>query len=265
MKIPAPPGIFSLKKTFECGQCFRFDQTAPDSYLGIALGRPIRLERFGDKLELSCGEDEYETFWKDYFDMGSDYEAMSRTFGRDSYFQKAAEFGRGIRILRQDPWEALCSFIISQCNNIPRIKGIIARLCELCGDPVGFEGSTLYSFPSAGRVAALSLDELSFLRCGYRAGYIRAAAEAVRDGFIDRVIDLPSDELRARLTEIRGVGTKVADCALLFGFHRMEAFPQDVWIKREIKEKGIDPRAFGEYAGLAQQYIFYYAREGVRN
>lgn len=263
MRILMPEAQFSLKKTFECGQCFRFEREGENGYAGVAMGRLLHIERAGDELSLSCSRDEFEALWKPYFDLDADYARMTSDFIRLGYVGEAVDFGRGIRILRQDPWEALCSFILSQCSNIPRIKGMVERLCRLCGGEITSEGRTFYSFPPAERVAALSDSQLDFLRCGYRAQYIKSAALAVADGLLAHASALSTDELRDRLTGLRGVGQKVADCVLLFGFHRMEAFPADVWIKRAIAEKGVDPDSFGQYAGLAQQYIFYYIRESA--
>ncbi|MBQ9980347.1 MAG: DNA-3-methyladenine glycosylase 2 family protein [Oscillospiraceae bacterium] len=180
----------------------------------------------------------------------------------------ACDFGKGIRILNQDSWEALCSFIISQCNNIPRIKGIINVLCEQWGKAIEFEGRRFYTFPGAEIIAALDESDLSPLRCGYRAEYIIKAARAVAGGEIDlEALKKCSDgEALSALKSLRGVGDKVANCVLLFGLHKLDSFPVDVWIRRTVREKygrGFDPAAaFGQYAGIAQQYMFYYARSG---
>ena len=175
------------------------------------------------------------------------------------------EYGRGIRILRQDSWEALCSFIISQCNNISRIKGIVERLCENFGDPISVGDKVYYTFPSAERLATLEPEKLACSRSGYRAEYIICAARAVVGGEIDLEALKKCDYKQAikALRSIRGVGEKVANCVVLFGLWHMEAFPIDVWMKRALKENfppDFEPETLGEYAGLAQQYIFYYAR-----
>ena len=171
----------------------------------------------------------------------------------------------GKTILRQEPWEALCSFIISQCNNISRIKGIVERLCSNFGQPVEFEGRTFYSFPSAAELAALPEAALDVLRCGYRAPYISAAAMAVAGGALDldSLIRCDSSTAKRSLMALPGIGEKVANCVVLFGLYHMEAFPIDVWIRRALREhfpQDFDPACLGDYAGLAQQYIFYYAR-----
>lgn len=250
-------------KTFECGQCFRWNAFG-GAYTGVASGRAATVSVSGGGVYIDAPEADME-FWRDYFDLRTDYAAARRSVETCEYMRECAEFGGGIRILRQDGWEALCSFIISQCNNIPRIKGIVEKLCGLFGDPVPYGGQILRAFPSAERVAALEAEDLAPLRAGYRAPYIISAARAVASGELDleKTALLPAREARACLLKLNGVGDKVANCAVLFGLHRMDAFPIDVWMKRALREHfppDFDPAQFGEYAGLAQQYIFYRAR-----
>lgn len=253
-----------IVKTFECGQCFRWNSDADGVYTGIAFGYPARVWNENGRVYLRSAAP--ESLWRGYFDLERDYAAASRTFmsGGD-YLAECVEFGQGIRILRQDSWEALCSFIISQCNNIKRIKGIVERLCTMFGEPVDFDGQRYYTFPSAERIAALSVDELAPLRCGYRAPYIISAATAVATGAIDLEALAATDSASAKkaLKQLNGIGDKVANCVVLFGLYHMEAFPIDVWIRRALKEHfppDFDPAVLGDCAGLAQQYIFYYAR-----
>lgn len=254
----------NIEKTFECGQCFRWDRNGDGAYTGIAMGYPARVETIDDKVYITSNAP--DELWREYFDMDTDYAAASESFTGE-YLERCKSFGRGIRILRQEPWEALCSFIISQCNNITRIKGIVDRLCTKFGEETVFEGRTYYSFPSADILADLTVNDLAPLRCGYRAEYIIKAAKAVRDGEID-LAALCDCDYRLAIKELRslyGVGEKVANCVVLFGLGHMEAFPVDVWMKRALKEHfppNFDPKTLGEYAGLAQQYIFYYARSG---
>lgn len=251
-------------KTFECGQCFRWNSDSEGTYTGVACGYPARVWSENGRVYLRSAAP--ESLWREYFDLERDYAAASQSFlsGGD-YLAVCVEYGRGIRILRQDGWEALCSFIISQCNNISRIKGIVERLCSMFGEPVDFEGQRYYSFPSAERIASVSVEELAPLRCGYRAPYIISAAIAVAGGAIDlaelRAAD--SETAKKALKQLNGIGDKVANCVVLFGLNHMEAFPVDVWIRRALKEHfppDFDPAALGDCAGLAQQYIFYYAR-----
>ncbi len=252
-----------IVKTFECGQCFRWNADESGAYWGIALGCPAKLWEGGGKVYIkSPGPIE---MWREYFDLARDYGEISRSFDGGEYLSMCISYGMGIRILRQEPWEALCSFIISQCNNISRIKGIVERLCSNFGQPVEFEGRTFYSFPSAAELAALPEAALDVLRCGYRAPYISAAAMAVAGGALDldSLIRCDSSTAKRSLMALPGIGEKVANCVVLFGLYHMEAFPIDVWIRRALREhfpQDFDPACLGDYAGLAQQYIFYYAR-----
>jgi len=252
-----------IVKTFECGQCFRWNADDEGVYYGVVRGFPARVwEEKGEVFLRGAGD---EKMWRDYFDLERDYADISRGFNGGEYLDKCVEYGMGIRILRQEPWEALCSFIISQCNNISRIKGIVERLCEAYGEKLELEGREFYSFPPAKLIAELPEDGLSMLRCGYRAPYILNAAAAVASGSLEleKLIECDSNAAKKALTALSGVGDKVANCVVLFGLYHMEAFPIDVWIKRALKEhfpKGFDPAVLGDYAGLAQQYIFYYIR-----
>jgi len=256
---------FAPALMFECGQCFRFDRTERGSYLGVAFGRPLEVTQAGEMVALSCSEDDFLNIWWNFFDLDLDYGKIRRSLPLDPYTAAAAERCAGIRILRQDFWEALCSFVISQCNNIPRIKSIIARLCESFGEPIEYCGRTLYTFPAAERLAILEPEDLSCLRCGYRAAYLIHAARACARGALDpaALARMPIDEAREALQSVPGIGKKVADCVLLFGLHRLEAFPVDTWMKKALAAHyppGFDPAVFGGYAGLMQQYIFHYAR-----
>lgn len=253
-----------VEKTFECGQCFRWDRQSDGAYIGVAMGYPARVEVIDNSVYITS--DAPDELWHRYFDMDTDYDAAAMGFAGE-YLERCCEFGKGIRILRQEPWEALCSFIISQCNNITRIKGIVDRLCTSFGEETVFEGRTYYSFPSAATLANLTTDDLAPLRCGYRAEYIINAAKSVKNGEVD-LSALCDCDYRVAIKELRklyGVGEKVANCVVLFGLGHMEAFPVDVWMKRALSEHfppNFDPETLGEYAGLAQQYIFYYARSG---
>ena len=252
-------------KTFECGQCFRWNRDETGAYTGVAFGRVARLFVEDDSVYICDSDGNNEKLWKDYFDLNLDYEAISRDFRSDEYLNACVEYGMGIRLLRQEPWEGLCSFIISQCNNIPRIKGIIERMCSLFGNPIDFAGKQYHAFPSAETLAGLSEADLEPLRCGYRAEYILIAAKAVASGELDlnQLITEPFDEKIRVLRQFKGIGAKVANCAALYGLHDHSGFPIDVWMKRALKEHfppDFDPKRLGEHAGLAQQYIFHYAR-----
>ena len=265
-------GDFSLRKTFDCGQTFRFEEIpcreGPDavSVLGNAFGRWIRFTQMGEKLILTgTTPEEYESIWKPYLNFDEDYgesnrailDAMHDDNSRNT-MSRAIEYGRGIRILRQDPFETLISFIVSQNNNIPRIKKIIAALCEKYGE----NGA----FPTPQVLADASVEDLYALRTGFRAKYIHDAAVKVADGEVN-LDEVAACEDYGRCTEmlcrIHGVGPKVSSCVLLFGFHKTEAFPIDVWMKKSLARHfpdGFDPEPLGKYKGLCQQYLFYYER-----
>lgn len=255
---------FHMEETFQCGQCFRWRKQEDGSFAGIAFGKYCRIsedEESGTIVFQNIEEEEFEQIWAPYFDLETDYGAIrSRLVQLDPVMAKAAEFAPGIRILRQDPWETLCSFIISQNNHIPRIEGIVDRLCENFGEPV--EGG--YAFPTPERMAKLTVEDLAPLRSGFRAKYLCSAAQLVADGTVDlqSLYTLPLPEARAVLMQIHGVGPKVAECVLLYGFHRMVCFPMDVWMKRAMTVlfPGKDSCLFGADAGVAQQYIFHYSR-----
>lgn len=253
------------QRTFDCGQCFRWNADAEGKYRGVASGKAAVVWAEAGRTYIECAAGDIY-FWRDYLDMETDYAEARRSIEVCDYLRECAAYGEGIRILRQDKWEALCSFIISQCNNIPRIKGIVEKLCSLYGEPVEAPWGEARAFPTAERVADLSEEALAPLRSGYRAPYMLAAARAVAGGDIDldATALLPCGEARAELKKLNGVGDKVANCVVLFGLHQLDAFPVDVWIKRALAAnmpKGFDPSSLGKYAGLAQQYMFFHARE----
>lgn len=261
--VIASADVLDLAKTFECGQCFRWECDERGIYTGVAHNRVLRIWRDGGSIICSAPERDLP-LWRSYLDLDEDYSAADASFISPEYLRLCSEFGRGIRILRQEPWEALCSFIISQCNNIPRIKKIISVLCSLFGSELA---PGLFSFPDAEALAGLSENDLSPLRCGYRAAYIIAAAKAVSGGAINfsDLSALPADEALASIKTLPGVGNKVANCFMLYGLHRMDSFPVDTWMKKALARhfpENYDPSVLGDFAGLAQQYIFYYARTG---
>ncbi|MBR5309444.1 MAG: DNA glycosylase [Clostridia bacterium] len=259
---------FLPEQVFDCGQCFRFDKNERGNYCGVARGKFIEIEKSGDDILLhNCKENDFNGIFRDFFDLDFDYSAIPSDFPNDEILKKASEFGSGIRILHQDNWEALCSFIISQNNNIPRIKGIIRNLCERYGEPVFTDdcGKIHYSFPSAEIIADAGESAMAELRTGFRAKYIYDAASKVASGKIDlnEPYALSYADGAKYLMEIKGVGLKVASCVLLFSYRKYDSFPVDVWVKR-ILQKYYDGKAdaeyFGRYAGLCQQYLFYFER-----
>ena len=251
---------FSLADTLDCGQAFRWSEI-DGVWQAVVGGKLRRLSQSDGVITFyDCTEEDFRNFYVPYFDIERDYESIVEAVSKNKVLADATALAGGIRILRQEPWETVCSFIISQNNNIPRIKGIIERLCENFGEKV--EGG--YSFPTAERIAALTVEELAPLRSGFRPKYILDAARKFADGSIspENIEKLSTDEARAELMKIYGVGEKVADCALLFGFARIDAFPKDVWIKRamQVLFDGTLPECAVPFAGIAQQYIFHYAR-----
>ena len=256
---------FDLARIFECGQCFRWNADVNGIYTGVVKSRVARVRRMGGSVFISGTMEDFELLWRDYFDLNRDYGEIRRQLCIDDFMREATAYGAGIRILRQDKWEALCSFIISQNNNIPRIKGIVGALCELYGDSFEFEGCEYHAFPTAERLAELETKGLAPIRCGYRADYILGAAREVASGKLDleSLANASPSVARATLKTLHGIGDKVAECAVLFGLGMLNAFPLDIWMKRAIAEhygQGFDPEIFSPYAGIAQQYIFYYMR-----
>ncbi len=257
---------FDLARTLDCGQAFRWGRLADGAFHGVAFGRPLTVRQAGDRLFFSCGQADFEEIWCHYFDLDRDYDALCESFRADPVMRRALAACPGIRVLRQEPWEALCSFIISQNNHIPRIKGIIGRLCETFGEPLG--GGD-FAFPSPERLAALTVSDLAPLRAGFRAGYILDAARKTASGEVrlESLSAMPLEQARAVLQQIRGVGPKVAECALLYGCGRTDAFPVDVWMKRVLAEcypEGL-PACMQGNEGIAQQYLFEWRRTQISN
>ncbi len=257
------PACFDPAQTLDCGQAFRWEGSSGGLWEGVAGNRFLRLRREGDFLLLFCSQQEFDSFWGNYFDLDEDYKAKRDRLSKlHPVLAEAAALYPGIRLLRQDPWEALCSFLISQNNNIPRIKGILRTLCRLFGSPI--PGTEFFSFPAPQALSPLSPEDLAPLRAGYRTKYLVGAARKVETGEIDlqKIKSSPAAFGREELKKVLGVGPKVAECVLLYGFHKTECFPVDVWIKRAVKAflPGISPESFGEDAGLIQQYLFHYSR-----
>lgn len=265
-------GAFSVEKTFDCGQCFRFDKVENSSheceFSGVAYGRAVSFATDKNTLYIyGADEGDYERIWKKYLGLDVDYAAFDADIlsrSDNPALKNALEFGRGIRILRQEPWEAVCSFIISQNNNIPRIKKIITAMSEKYGEHLG---GNAYAFPTADALNAAGEKEIFELKTGFRAKYIADAAARVCDGRLDLesllCAEESTEECSKRLCEVKGIGPKVAACSLLFGFGRYDAFPVDVWIRRVMEkyfDPGFDASTLGPYAGIAQQYLFYYER-----
>lgn len=262
---------FNIEEILECGQCFRFFKLGDLKYSIRALGRELTLEQTGNSLKLfNCGAEEFETKWRHYFDMDRDYGAIKEKIScNDSIMSAAVDYAGGIRLLNQEPYECLLSFIISQNNNIPRIKGIIASMSEVYGS----EGN----FPTLKELENVTPEELFALKMGFRNKYIYDAVHRLLSGEVslDKLEDMPCNEAREELKKIKGVGNKVADCVLLFSLGHREVFPIDVWVRRVVSELYFEGQEqslntisdfardkWGDLAGYAQQYLFYYARCG---
>lgn len=246
---------FDLAETLDCGQAFRWEKIEENTYKGAYLDKPLLISKISDGqfLFADTSEQDFLSVWCPYLDLDTDYSEIKSRISSDDTMKKACEYASGIRLLRQDSWEALCSFIISQNNNIPRIKGIISRLTE-----------HFFHFPTPLELSRCTPDDLSFLRAGFRAKYLVDAAQKITSGEVslERVRTAPIDEARKELMTIKGVGPKVAECALLYGMYRTEAFPVDVWIKRVMEKWYPDglPECCVGIEGIAQQYLFHYMR-----
>jgi N-glycosylase/DNA lyase len=294
-------GELSLEATLDCGQCFRWWRedvgssilgkrggkiTSGDiclnncndncgvgsgvikvSYCGIVCGFPVCVYSDGESVFVR-GFGTVE-FWRDYFDLGRDYSKILPQFGSHPFTIAAINFGRGLRVLKQDAWEMLCSYIISQNNNIPRISSSISKICVMCGECIEFGGVEFYKFPSASAILGLGEAALRQAGLGYRVEYLMTAARSVIEGKLefDQLKKLSTEEARERLLCLRGVGMKVANCVLLFGLGKLDAFPVDTWIEKAKKyyDNNLNPNQFGQFAGIAQEYIFYYIRKGLKN
>lgn len=256
---------FDPKHILECGQMFRYHKTAAGYKI---FSKNLFCSLIYDNSRVIIVSNQADYFCS-YFDLARDYSAIKRQLAGYPSLTDAINFGKGIRILNQDPAEVVISFIISANNNIPRIRLIIERLCEMFGQDMG----GYYAFPTAERLSQATPEQLRSAGTGYRADYILQTACAIRDGFLHDVANMDTLTARKHLMTLKGVGGKVADCILLFGYHRQDVFPTDVWISR-IYERyfaGSDACSreqmaqklrglFGNLSGYAQQYLFYYIR-----
>ncbi len=253
-----------LDLTLDCGQAFRWEKQENGSWSGVVKGVFLNISKTDNTILLkNTTKENFENIWLDYFDFNKDYVKICDTLKQDSLLAPTVDEYYGIRILNQDSWEALCSFVISQQNNIKRIKGIISRLCKAYGDEII---NDFYTFPSAEKLSGLTVADFEELGMGYRAKYLEKLSKDVAGGKIDleKIKVLTLDEARKELLNIYGVGIKVANCALLFGFGFYDAFPVDVWMKRvmEYYPDGL-PECFDGIGGIAQQYLFHWARNNL--
>lgn len=272
--IRFPNKSLNFFDTLSCGQVFRYEVVG-DGFFVVSEDKLCRCRYDGDEAIIE-GDDKY---FENYFDLSTDYSRIisaiqSRGFEKSSLATAAYS---GVRILRQSKYEALISFIISQNNNIPRIRSTIEKTCDLLGEKKELFGREYSSFPTVEKLALVDEKTLKGLGYGYRSEYVLGAARAICEGKIDleRLDSLPSDRLKEELLSVKGIGNKVADCVILFGFHRSDVFPVDTWIEKLYRDdfngKSTDRKkiseffvsAFGEYSGYAQQYLFYAKRNGL--
>lgn len=281
---------FNIKQILECGQCFRWERITDTNYIVVAYRRVIEIIQEGSTVTiLNTNINDFNEIWKDYFDLNVNYEEVKMELSKDELLKKSVEFGYGIRILNQDPFEILISFIISARNSIPSIMKTIKKISERWGDKIEYKGNIYYAFPTPNQLKEVSLEEIKETGASFRSKYIvdtiskvNAVIEAKSNGTLneelkqydlDYIKSLPVDECHKALQNFMGVGAKVADCIMLFSMGKHSAFPVDVWIKRAMIHFYLAPdvslnkirvfgrEKFGELAGLAQQYLFYYARE----
>lgn len=271
---------FDPEHIFECGQAFRWERQEDGSYTVVAFNRVINVSLDEeDVLIKNTNLADFENIWMDYFDLNVDYKSMQDTFNEDPIMQEAIAYGKGIRILQQDPFETTISFIISANNRIPQIKKSIELIARTYGEPIGFyEGKEYYAFPSPKALAQVDVLELrEICRVGFRDQRIVDVSKMVASGDLNlnNLKERDREDIKNVLIALPGIGPKIADCITLFAYNKKDSFPVDVWIKRVMeflyfkedvnknKLGMLSREKFGPYAGLAQQYLFYYGRENA--
>ena len=274
---------FNLVHIFECGQCFRWEKQEDESYIGIIKDTVLRVKVIEDKVNVKGVTliDDIEEYLKFYFDLNTDYNKYkTKLLNKDEYLKRSVEFGYGIRILNQDLWETIISFIISANNNIPRIKKIINAISKEYGNKIVFEDKEYYTFPSVENLAKASVEDLRKLGLGFRDKRVYNTTHMILENKIDlnNLKSLDSTfKMKEELLKLDGVGEKVADCIFLFALQRRDAFPVDVWVRRVMNDlyihcdndekldkkmiRNIAEEKFEDIAGIAQQYLFYWRRE----
>ncbi len=258
---------FLPRHTFDSGQCFRWNEEEDGSFTGVASGRAVNISYDGKFIKVHGATEEDRAFFEDYLDIKRDYSAIKKRIAKEEVMKEAIRFGSGIRILKQDFFETLLSFIISQRSSIPKIKGCVEKISRAYGKEIMLDNKSYFSFPSPEELKDVTEKDYLSFGVGYRAKYLKKAVEDVLSGKIDEkaIRSLSTKDARECLLSIFGVGNKVADCVLLFGLSRFDSFPVDVWIKRAMDELygGRDGfTLFGEDSGIAQQYLFYKMRYG---
>jgi len=283
---------FKLKQTFECGQCFRFNKIDDNNYIVVAFEKVIELKQEGDNILIyNSSEEDVKDIWIKYFDLERDYLKIKNELSKDELLRKSVEYGSGIRILNQDPFEMLISFIISARNSITSIMKTINKISSKYGSKIEYKDNTYYAFPTVDQIKDATLEEIQETGASFRSKYIidtianvymskkatklgdNNTSEEFKKYDLDYIKNLSDDECHAALQEFKGVGAKVADCIMLFSMEKYSAFPVDVWVKRAMiyfygaedaslnKIRIFARNKFGKISGFAQQYLFYYARE----
>ncbi|MBE6048148.1 MAG: DNA-3-methyladenine glycosylase 2 family protein [Clostridium sp.] len=271
---------FNIKQIVECGQCFRWERVDELDYIGVAYGRVIEVIQNKDKVTIyNTNEEDFNNIWFNYFDLDRDYSKIKQELAYDEILSKSIEFGYGIRILNQEYFEILISFIISARNSIPSIMKTIKKIAQKWGNPIEYKGNVYYTFPTADMLKDVTLEEIQQTGASFRSKYILDTIQNVNKSNVEREYDLNyiaslnDDECHIALQKFKGVGAKVADCIMLFSMGKVSAFPVDVWVKRAMMyfynaEEGslnkiriFARNKFKDVAGFAQQYLFYYARE----
>lgn len=260
--LTIPKTELNIIDTLDCGQAFRFKAVSDSEIEGVAFKKYLRLSQTDDEICFyDTTQEDYDLIWKNFFDLNTDYVTLKQDFSKDKVLKEAIAYASGIRILQQDNFEILLSFVISQNNNIKRIKNSIDKLCKKYGEEIL---PNHYAFPTIEQLANITKEDLSELGLGYRDDYIVDCVQKVYSGEIklEDVAKMSLEDAKKELLKIKGVGPKVCDCVLLFGFYKTECFPVDTWIKKVLAEyypKGF-PKKYSETAGIAQQYLFHYMR-----
>ncbi|GFI21510.1 DNA-3-methyladenine glycosylase [Lachnospiraceae bacterium] len=256
---------FSVLQICMSGQCFRMEECSENKYCLVAKGRYLELSQHNDIISFDCTKEEYENIWEEYFDMNTDYgKIIADIDANDTYLMAAAEYGKGIRILQQDLWEMIISFIISQQNNIKRIRKCIKQLCEKYGEKRKAANNVIYfDFPTPESLAKTQVEALYDCGLGYRSRYIYETANKVYHGDINlqELWQMDYESAKKELLKLYGVGVKVADCICLFALHKTDAFPKDTHINKVLATQypeGFPFEKYGKNSGILQQYLFYY-------
>lgn len=288
---------FDIKQILECGQCFRWDKISDTDYIIVANSRVIEITQEGDVVTIyNTNEEDFKEIWLNYFDLETNYDEIKEALAQDDILKSSIEFGYGIRILNQNTFEMLISFIISARNSIPSIKKTVKKICEKYGEKIVYRNIEYYTFPTPEQIKGCTLEEIQETGASFRSKYIVDTVEKVnfalktKEDFesnpenyderpesleydLEYIMSLNDDECHVALQKFMGVGAKVADCVMLFSMGKKSAFPVDVWIKRAMIYFYVAPdvtlpkmrifarNKFGRYSGMAQQYLFYYARE----